>query len=411
MNKLWTKDFTIITLGSVISMLGNAVAGFAIGLLVFEMTQSTLLYAVFMICYSLPRVIMPLFAGPWLDRFSRRKMIYMLDFFSSGFYLLIATLLYLGWFNYIIFLLLCMVVGSVDSMYTVAYESFYPTLISKGNYSKAYSISSLLYPLANTVMVPIAGICYETVGMTPLFLFNAVTFFAAAVFETRISSNEKHLANREAKAKSFSFKEYGRDMRIGVDYLKKEKGLLTITAYFFINALTGAALSTLTLPFFERTPGLGVPVYTVVMAVATFGRLVGGLIHYRFRYPVDKKFAIALAVYIIISLLDGSYMFMPLAVMIVFQFLVGITGVTSYNIRISSTQNYVPDEMRGRFNGLFQMCFMAGMILGQLAAGALGDIFPERNVVAVFMGLNVVGALLIMFRNRRYVKPIYNTEA
>ena len=31
---LWTKDFTIITLGSVVSLLGNAVSGFAIGLLV-----------------------------------------------------------------------------------------------------------------------------------------------------------------------------------------------------------------------------------------------------------------------------------------------------------------------------------------------------------------------------------------
>ena len=29
---LWTRDFTIITIGSVISMFGNALAGFAISL-------------------------------------------------------------------------------------------------------------------------------------------------------------------------------------------------------------------------------------------------------------------------------------------------------------------------------------------------------------------------------------------
>lgn len=55
MTKLWTKNFTIITMGTVVSMLGNAVAGFAIGLMVLDYTESTLLYAIFMICYSLPR--------------------------------------------------------------------------------------------------------------------------------------------------------------------------------------------------------------------------------------------------------------------------------------------------------------------------------------------------------------------
>lgn len=73
MTKLWTKNFTIITMGTVVSMLGNAVAGFAIGLMVLDYTESTLLYAIFMICYSLPRVILPLLAGPYLDRFPVRR--------------------------------------------------------------------------------------------------------------------------------------------------------------------------------------------------------------------------------------------------------------------------------------------------------------------------------------------------
>ncbi|MEZ4627301.1 MAG: hypothetical protein R2912_04140 [Eubacteriales bacterium] len=69
-NKLWTRDFSILTLGTVVSMLGNAVAGFAMGaLLVYDKTESVLLYALFMTCYSLPRIVLPMFAGPYLDRF------------------------------------------------------------------------------------------------------------------------------------------------------------------------------------------------------------------------------------------------------------------------------------------------------------------------------------------------------
>ena len=37
---LWTRDFTIITIGSVISMFGNALAGFAISLFVLDYTYS-----------------------------------------------------------------------------------------------------------------------------------------------------------------------------------------------------------------------------------------------------------------------------------------------------------------------------------------------------------------------------------
>jgi MFS family permease len=390
-------------------MLGNAVSGFAIGLMVLDYTDSILLYALYMICYNLPRVIVPLFAGPYLDRFSRKKIIYILDFFSAGYYIAIAMLLYAGFFNYPIFLLLSVIIGSVDSVYTVTYESFYPTLVSEGNFTKAYSISSLIYPIANTLMVPAAGILYETIGLEPLFIFNAITFFIAACFETRITASEKHLANKNVSER-FSFKKYVDDFKEGIDYLKQEPGLMTITGYFFTTMLSGAVTGTLALPFFKSHPTFNVTHYTFIMAVNTLGRMIGGTVQYRYRYPKEKKFAIAMFVYIAICFLDGSYMYMPYALMILFNFLAGLLAVTSFNIRISSTQNYVLDEKRGRFNGIFQMVTMGGSIIGQLIAGALGDVLPIPYIISGFMALNVVTAFAIMFRNRRHVKPIYNVE-
>ena len=50
-NRLWTRDFTIITLGSVISMLGNDAAGFAMSLLVLDYTGSSFYYAVYLAVY------------------------------------------------------------------------------------------------------------------------------------------------------------------------------------------------------------------------------------------------------------------------------------------------------------------------------------------------------------------------
>ncbi|MFR5782338.1 MAG: hypothetical protein ACLUEK_11115 [Oscillospiraceae bacterium] len=47
--RLWTRDFTIITLGTVVSMLGNAVSGFAISMLVLDYTGSVFLYTLYMV--------------------------------------------------------------------------------------------------------------------------------------------------------------------------------------------------------------------------------------------------------------------------------------------------------------------------------------------------------------------------
>ena len=89
----------------------------------------------------------------------------------------------------------------------------------------------------------------------------------------------------------------------------------------------------------------------------------------------------------------------------------GILGVTSYNIRISATQSYVPDEKKGRFNGTFAMLTTVGMLLGQLISGALTTVIPERMVLSICMGLCIVADLVFIGGNRKAVAGIYNTQA
>ena len=403
---LWTKNFTILTLGTVVSMLGNAVSGFAIGLLVLDYTGSTLLYAIFTVSYNLPKLIMPSLVGPYLDRFSRVKVIYMLDFLSAGLYLFMFGALSFDWLSYPLLLILCIVIGCVDSFYLVAYDSLYPTLISEGNFSKAYSISSMLYPLS-ALMVPVAAWCYENVGIEPLFLFNAATFLIAAIFETQIKTEETHMSSAPEK---YDKGRYLSDFREGISYLRAEKGLLFITAYFLINTLVFSASGTLLLPYFKATEGLGVQVYTYVMGCSLIGRLIGGFMHYKFRYPAHLKFAIAFFVYVASGLIESFYLFLPVLAMMALQLFSGMICVTSFNIRISSTQNHVPNEMRGRFNGVFQMLTNVGSIVGALAAGALGDLLPMRPVIMCFGLLGVLSAFAIMLPGSKHVREIYNVD-
>lgn len=115
MNRLWTKNYTIITIGSVVSMLGNSMAGFAMSLFVLDYTQSPLYYAIYMFLYTLPQIAAPVLAGPLMDRFSRRRTIYMLDFASTAIYALLAGLMYFGLFSFWAFASITFIIGTIHS--------------------------------------------------------------------------------------------------------------------------------------------------------------------------------------------------------------------------------------------------------------------------------------------------------
>lgn len=403
--KLWTKNFSIITIGTIISMMGNAVSNFALGLVVYSNTNSTLLYSLYIILNTIPRVVVPIIAGPFVDRYSRKKIIVNIDLIYGFLFLIFSYITYIGFFNYSLFILLGITLGTLDSFYSVAYESLYPEFISEGNFSKAYSISSLIYPIANTIMVPIAGFAYKSIGVTPLFIFNSITFFITQAVERFIDADEAHL-RQENKNAGNKQRTYWTDLIEGISYIKHEPGLLAITAYFFVSNLTGASTQTLFLPYF--TSLTMVSQYSVLMSIATFGRIIGGLLHYRFRYPAQHKFKITLFVYVAIAFLDGIILFTSYPVMAIINFLIGILGVTSFNIRISGTQNYIAPDKRGRFNGMFMMVTMLGSVIGQFTSGILGDIYPIPYVIVGFMIINAIGAFAIMLSNKTHVKKIYN---
>jgi len=376
------------------------------GLLTLDKTGSVFLYALFLAANNLPKIILPLIAGPFVDKRSRRKTVYTLDFISAGIFILMFAVTQSGFFNYPVFLLLSVIIGGIDSVYIVAYDSFFPMLVTEGNFSKAYSISSLLYPLA-IMMTPVAAFIYKTVGLPLLFLFNAFSFLVAAIFETRIKIEETHIKNGES---SFSLRVFKEEFRKGLHYIKGEKGLLTITVYFFLNTMTSQGMDTLWIPYFKSAPALGIMAYSYATSINVAGRLAGGGVQYRVKYPAGKKFAIAMTVYTLSCFINGSVLFMPYIIMLIMFFSDGFLSVTSYNIRLSTTQSYVPEEFRGRFNGVFQMACNTGIIFGQLIAGGLAEYFSSRAIIIGLMSVNLLAAYAVMYRGRRHVAPIYNRD-
>lgn len=408
---LWTRDFTIITIGSVISMLGNSLTSFAMSLMVLDYTNSSMLYAIYMVLYTLPQLVTPIISGAILDRFSRKKMIYTLDFVSAGIYLIMAITLLNGLFNFPMFAAVIFILGIIQSTYYIAYDSLYPMLITEGYYQKAYSISSMLETMT-VVMVPVSTFVYKLVGIGPLMVINAVSFAIAAIFEMQIGHEEKYVEKRKNEVDNSSSKidQMLIDIKEGVKYMRSEPALLAIVSYFGLNMLACGAMDVLCLPYYKQNFKNGEYLYALVFGMSFIGRAVGGGIHYKFKIPTKLKFMFAMTIYIIIAIGEGTYMFMPIGLAVVVCFITGISGVTSYTIRISSTQSYVPDEKKGRYNGAFQLITTIGLLIGQMAGGALAQKMDARFVVFAGNIIALIAAIIIIGGNRKAVAKIYNTD-
>lgn len=413
---LWTYDFTVITIGSFVSLVGNAMSNFALSLVVLDYTGSTFLYMLFQVSFQLPIMICPVLAGPYLDRVSRKKVICILDFLSAGIYFVLFLLMRGGWFSYSALLVCSLVTGAIDGTYVVAFDSFYPNLITEGNFQKGYSVYGMLVDLSGLVNPLAAILYYQMGGAATLFAANAVSFFIAACFEVTIRFRETHMADVHRKTAQNAFGQFRQDLRDGMDYIKGEKGLLMIALFFAFMFLVGSA-EQLCLPYFlnhsdrfAAWPVAAATLYAVLTNFTVAGRLAGGVIQYRVRIPKDRKFTIALVIYAVTTLISGTRLFLPVPLMAVSFFLTGVLGVTSYTIRSAATQSYVPDNKRARFNGIFQMITFLGSVAGSLAVGALAEILPERRIIAGADVLLLCAAYLFIWRGREDVKKVYNRE-
>ena len=291
---LWTYDFTVITIGSFVSLVGNALSNFALSLLVLDYTGSTFLYMLFQVSFQLPIMICPVLAGPWLDRVSRKKVIYALDFLSAGIYFLLFLLLRGGWFSYSGLLAVSFLTGIIDGTYVVAFDSFYPNLITEGNFQKGYSVYGLLVDLSELASPLAAMIYYRVGGAASLFAINALSFLIAACFEVTIRFRETHMDEAPRETARSAFGQFRQELREGVDYIRGEKGLLFIALYFMVSNLASSA-EKLQLPYFLNNaarfaawPVAAATLYSILLNFTTAGRLLGGAVQYRLRIP-DRK--------------------------------------------------------------------------------------------------------------------------
>ena len=399
---LWSKNFTIITAGTVISSIGYAALNLVLSFVVFSKTQSTFLSGVFGAVSLIPELLLPLFLSAYLDRIPRKPIIVGLDFLNGCLNIVFGLLVFKYNFHFGLYLTFSLLGSSISAVYQVAYQSLYPNLIPEGMSQKGYTISGMIYPTVTIIASPLASVLYTKVGIAPILITYGILLWIASFFEHFIQIQEK------LSIHSFDFKQYINDMKDTFQYLKKEKGILYIYATNPVSQGFTEGSEPLIMAYFSTTPGLNITLYSLFTAAQFIGRFIGGIINYTIEYPKNKRFSICYFIYVFYSFMDGLLLFLPYPLMLLDRCLVGACGINSATLRESSVQNYIPDDKRAKLNALMNVCYTLSSLLFKLILGALAEIVSIKIIMIMGVLFEQFVYYFNLYRHKEKVKPIYN---
>lgn len=137
------KDFSLLILGKLVSLVGSNMQQFALSLYVLTITGSATIFASILSVSILPRLLLSPIAGVFGDWFNRKKTIVLLDFIN-GIILGIFALIYITSGSLTVFLICILVIllEITEIFFNSAMSAVLPSLVKKDQLMDSYSIYS-----------------------------------------------------------------------------------------------------------------------------------------------------------------------------------------------------------------------------------------------------------------------------
>lgn len=398
---LWTADVVRITLATSLGAAGGILSSFALSFLVFDETGSTLASALVLATSLLPGAVLPLLIAPLMDRHARKPFLVGGDAVNALLYALAGIYLLRCQFSYTVYLGFSLLLACLGAFDELAYSSFYPLLLPKGMEEKGYTVSSMLYPVLKVLMMPVAAVLFNTLGVARLLLIQSALSLLAALIESRITVRETPRGGER-----FSLRVWWGDLREAAAYLKKEKGLRALYDYMAVTNGMAAGYSPLLVAFFRTAPGFTAAMYSFFSVAEFAGRSLGGVVRYRYTLPERKRFSFIFFVYQTYELMDVLLLWLPYPLMLANRAVCGFLGINSATIRQAAVQRYLPDRLRARVNAYESMLVTAASAVLSLAVGLLGEVMDYRLCISLCAAMAMLFCWASVFRRRDAVREV-----
>jgi MFS transporter, DHA3 family, macrolide efflux protein len=357
--------FGVVWIGQVVSLFGAHLAGFVLGVWVYQQTKSVTAFSLISFFTVLPEIALLPVAGVIVDKFDRRWVMLLGVLGSGSCGAVLAALALMGQLQLWHIYLMLMISSAFESVQFPALSASITLLVSRRNLSRANGMVSLGTSFAMVAAPVLAGVFLQVIGLTKVLLIN-VAAYAFAVLTLCIVRLPR--PEQSSGVNSASFR---RDIVQVWRYVTEQRELAALLMLFAITNFSTGMVQVLLPPYilsFTTPEALG-----TIMSAGGVGVVVGSVWLSVWRGPQRKMRAIFMA-----TLIRGVVLFMavlqPNAVLIgaaafIFLFCDPVIFTSSQTI----WQTKVPAEVQGRAFAMRRLVAMSTLPLAYVVAGPLAD--------------------------------------
>ncbi|MCL5985135.1 MAG: MFS transporter [Actinobacteria bacterium] len=378
------RDFSLIWSSQLISTLGNDFHFIALMWLVYQLTGSPLKMGLVLTFSYLPPVLFATLMGVYIDIWDRKKVMIFADLSRALFVFLLPLLYFLGVLQLWIIFLITFLVSGLTVIFEASFNSFIPNIVNKHEIIQANSLNQATFQITNIFGSALAGVLIATIGTLNLFFIDSVSYFFSAIFILIIRRSGAVSSIKKLREK-FTFR-----VREALSFIYTNKVILTITLMMaFMNFALGP-LNVLVPVFSEKVLNAGPEGFGFIMSSFSLGLLVGAFLVGKLAPKLKKGFLI----YSGVILMGLSFVLFALsknlALSIILICIVGFFFSAPKVLGISITQDYVPDNIRGR---IFSVQLTMANIMFPISMFLSGALAQRVSVNLIFI---IAGFIMIL---------------
>jgi MFS family permease len=397
------RNFKLFFFGQSISVIGNWMTRLATTWLVYRLTHSVLLLGIVSFAGQIISFLLGPFAGVWVERLDRRKLLIATQALAAVQSLALAALTLAGVINLTEIIALTAMQGLINAFDMPGRQSFLVQMVEdRADLSNAIAINSSMANGARLIGPAIAGLVVAAVGEGWCFLIDGLSYLA--VIASLLMMHIKPLNARLNKASMIV------QMREGWDYVRTFRPIRTILILFSIVSLMGYSWSVLMPIFADQVLHGNVKTLGWLTGSAGIGALISG-VSLTLRKSVlgltrmlQISIAILGAALILFGLSHTLWLSIALMAFVGFGML---QGASASNTII---QSLVPEDKRARVMSYYTMAFFGAAPFGSLFAGALADRIGAPHTVFITGASCLAASLWYTFelpKIRAVMRPIY----
>jgi MFS family permease len=386
-----SRDFRLLTIGSLVTGLGTQAALVALPYQVYVTTRSAFLTGLLGAVELGPLIVLSLFGGALADRFDRRRLLLAaqvaLVLVASG----LAAAALLGtpplWLLYV----LAGLSTAAAAIERVTGSAMVPNLVGPERLRGALALTFGLYNVTQVVGPALGGILISAAGVQAAYIADAVTCAGMVLAAYMMRPQPPRLDEHEEREPIF------RSIATGLRFVRGERALVgsfVIDLCAMTFGMPRALFPVLSLTVYHAgATGTGALFAAVAAGASVAALTTGWLGHARWLGRIVLASVAAWGVAIALAGVTTS-----IVVGIVLLALAGAADSVSAVCRSTISQTLTPDRLRGRMSSVFSLVVASGPRLGDIESGTVAAAAtPRASVVsggvACVVSVGLVAAL------------------